>query len=72
MKSSKGTVFLKSIDASTISKTVEKVFQMMDNIVEEVGEDNVIQVVTDNVANYKVVGQMLMTKRKKVVLDTLC
>ncbi|XP_068466227.1 uncharacterized protein [Phaseolus vulgaris] len=52
----KGTVFLKSIYAYAISKTAEKVFEMMDNIVEEVGEDNVIQVVTDNAANYKVVG----------------
>ena len=38
----------------------------MDNIVEEVGEDNVIQVVTDNATNYKVIGQMLMVKRKKL------
>jgi len=29
----KGTIFLKSIEASAISKTVEKVFEMMDNIV---------------------------------------
>ena len=50
----KGIVFPKSIDASAISKTVEKVFEMMNDIVEEVGEDNVVQVVTDNGANYKV------------------
>jgi len=67
----KGTVFLKSIDASAISKTAEKVFDMMDNIVEEVGEENVIQVVTDNVENYKVVGHLLMTKRKRLFW-TLC
>jgi len=57
-----------------MSKTAKKVFEMMDNIVEEVGEDNVIQVVIDNVAKYKVPGQMLMTE-KKVILDmcnTLC
>jgi len=35
-------VFLKFIDASIISKTAEKVFEMMDNIVEEVGEDNIV------------------------------
>ena len=66
VNSPKGTVFLKSIDASAISKTAEKVFEMMDDIVEEVGEDNVIQVVTDNATNYKAAGQMLMTKRKKL------
>jgi len=32
-----------------------------------VGEDNVIHVATDNVANYKVVGQMLMAKRKRLL-----
>jgi len=37
---------------------------MINNIVEEVGENNIIQVVTDNATNYKVVGHMLMTKRK--------
>ena len=35
MNSPKGIVFLKSIDASVISKTTEKFFEMMDNIVEE-------------------------------------
>jgi len=39
---------------------------MMDSMVEEVGEENVIQVVTDNAANYRVVGQMLITKRKRL------
>jgi hypothetical protein len=66
VNSPKGTFFLKSIDASAISKTAHKVFQMMDDIVEEVGEENVIQIVTDNAANYKLAGQMLMEKRTKL------
>lgn len=37
---------------------------MINDIVEEVGEENVIQVVTDNAANYKVAGELLMEKRK--------
>ncbi|KAF1874144.1 hypothetical protein Lal_00041589 [Lupinus albus] len=40
VNSSKGTVFLKSIDASHFSKIVDKVFRMMNEIVEEVGEEN--------------------------------
>ncbi|CAI8590779.1 unnamed protein product [Vicia faba] len=63
VNSPKGTFFLKSIDASSISKTAHKVFQMMDDIVEEVSEENVIQMVTDNAANYKLAGQMLMDNR---------
>ncbi|XP_019453408.1 PREDICTED: uncharacterized protein LOC109354992 [Lupinus angustifolius] len=64
--SPKGTVFLKSIDASHIAKTADRIFKMIDEIVEEIGEDNVVQVVTDNASNYKVAGEMLMEKRKKL------
>jgi len=39
---------------------------MIDDIVEEVGENNVIQVVTDNAANYKAAGELLMQKSKKL------
>jgi len=42
VNSSKGTTFLKSIDASDISKTADKIFKMMDDVVKEVGEDNVM------------------------------
>ncbi|XP_042449877.1 uncharacterized protein LOC122034629 [Zingiber officinale] len=61
-----GTIFLKSIDASDISKTADKIFKLMDEIVEEVGEENVVQIVTDNAANYKAAGEMLMGKRKRL------
>ena len=66
VNSTKGTVFLKSIDASDISKTTDKIFKMTDDVVEEVGEDNVMQIVTDNAANYKAAGDLLMQKRKKL------
>ncbi|XP_016189421.1 uncharacterized protein LOC107630719 [Arachis ipaensis] len=66
VNSPKGTIFLKSIDASHITKTADKIFKMIDDVVEEVGEENVIQVVTDNAANYKATGEMLMKKRKKL------
>ncbi|RDX78304.1 hypothetical protein CR513_41443, partial [Mucuna pruriens] len=64
VNSPRGTIFLKSIDASTILKIVKKIFEIMNCIVEEIEEDNVVQVVTDNATNYKDAGQMLMTKRK--------
>ncbi|GJZ27990.1 zf-BED domain-containing protein [Tanacetum coccineum] len=62
----KGTIFLASIDTSDISKTKEKVFAMLDDFVEKIGEEHVVQVVTDNAANYKAAGEMLMDKRKKI------
>ncbi|XP_068503728.1 uncharacterized protein [Phaseolus vulgaris] len=66
VNSPRGTVFLKSIDASDICKTADKIFKMVDDIVEEVGEEDVIQIVTDNAANYKAAGELLMQKRKKL------
>ena len=36
----------------------------MDKVVDEVGEQNVVQVVTDNEASFKAVGHLLMEKRE--------
>ena len=60
VNSPKGTIFLYSIDTSDISKTAEKVCQVLDEVVDRVGEENVVQLVTDNAANYKLAGEMLM------------
>ncbi|CAI0545088.1 unnamed protein product [Linum tenue] len=60
----RGTSFVKSIDTSGVIKNTEKVFQMLDNIVEKVGEEHVVQVVTDNASAYKAAGERLMAKRK--------
>jgi hypothetical protein len=54
VNSPKGTVFLKSINASHVTKTTNKIYNMMDEVVEEVWEENIVQVVTNNAANYKV------------------
>lgn len=66
VNSPKGTVFLTSIDTSDFSKTADKVCEMLDAIVEKVRQENVVQVVTDNAANYKAAGEMLMEKRKRL------
>lgn len=61
---SKGTVFLKSIDASSVaSRNTEYYFSLLDKVVEEVGEENVVQVVTDNEKALKAAGLKLMEKR---------
>ncbi|CAI0406310.1 unnamed protein product [Linum tenue] len=64
VNSPRGTVFLESKDTSKFSKTAEKVFEMLDAIVEKVGEENVVQIVTDNASAYKAAGHLLMEKRK--------
>ena len=66
VNSPRGTVFLYSLDTSDISKTADKVFKMLDDVVEFVGEENVVQVVTDNAANFKTAKELLMQKREKL------
>ena len=36
---------------------------MLDEVVDKVGEENVVQVVIDNATNYKLAREMLMQKR---------
>ena len=36
----------------------------MDKVVDEVGEENIVQVVTDNEASFKAPGHLLIEKRK--------
>ncbi|KAK2646477.1 hypothetical protein Ddye_021672 [Dipteronia dyeriana] len=64
--SSTGTVFLKSVDASDAIKDATLLFNLLDLMVEEVGEDLVIQVVMVITSNYKKAGEMLMQKRKRL------
>ncbi|CAN1790177.1 hypothetical protein LINPERHAP1_LOCUS18730 [Linum perenne] len=64
VNSPKGTVFIESLDTSHYSKNTQKVFEMLDEVVDKVGEEYVIQVITDNASAYKAAGAKLMDKRK--------
>ena len=58
-------VFHKSVDNTNAgSRTADYLYKLMDKVVEEVGEQNVVQIVTDNEASYKAAGLKLMDKRK--------
>ncbi|RVW42709.1 hypothetical protein CK203_098592 [Vitis vinifera] len=46
-------IYHSSVDTTNIPKTVDYIFSLMDKVVEEVGEENVVQVVTDNEASFK-------------------
>ena len=47
-------------------------FQHLDEVAEEIGEENVVQVIIDNASNYVNVGIRLMEKKEKIVVDSLC
>ena len=57
-------MYLSSVDTTNTPKMKNYIFSIMDMIVEEVREENVVQVVTDNEASFKGVGMLLMEKQK--------
>ena len=63
--------FLGSVDASDKKKDATYLFSLLDKVVEEVGEENVVQVITDNASAYKAAGKMLEQKRLHLFW-TLC
>ncbi|XP_058181206.1 uncharacterized protein LOC131299638 [Rhododendron vialii] len=67
VNSPKGTVFLKSLDTSSIIKNGVALFELLDTFVEEIGEENVIQVVTDSASAFVLAGELLKDKRKKLL-----
>ncbi|CAN1125331.1 hypothetical protein LINPERPRIM_LOCUS31624 [Linum perenne] len=71
VNSPKGTVFIESLDTSHYSKNTQKAFEMLDEVVEKVGEENVLQIITDNASTYKAVGAKLMEKKFPVHKTTI-
>ena len=57
MNSPKGSVFIRSMDVSNVVKDANLLFKILDDLVEEVGEENVVQVVIDNASNYVKAGK---------------
>ncbi|GJZ86138.1 hypothetical protein Tco_0657748 [Tanacetum coccineum] len=66
-----GISFIKSVDASSIESNAENLCNLFSEIVEMVGVKNVVQMVTDNGANYKVAG-ILLSKRYRTVTWSPC
>ena len=48
VNSQSGAVFLKSLDTSDVIKDAQKLFELLDSLVEEIREENVVQVVVDS------------------------
>ncbi|XP_050150556.1 uncharacterized protein LOC126625531 [Malus sylvestris] len=58
-----GTIFLSSKECSSEAHTGEYIFEYVDKCVEEIGPQNVIQVVTDNASNNMAAANMMKKKR---------
>ena len=57
-------IYHSSIDTTNIPKIADYIFSFIDKVVEEVGKENVVQVVTDNETSFKATGMLLMEKQK--------
>lgn len=54
-----GTMFLKSVDATDIVTSSDALFELLKSVVEEVGERNVVQVITKNSEIHAAAGKKL-------------
>ncbi|KAL9660919.1 hypothetical protein QQ045_025738 [Rhodiola kirilowii] len=55
----KGTIFLKSVYASDVSKTAEMLYTLFKEVILYVGAKNIVHIVTNNAANYVAAGRLL-------------
>lgn len=60
-----GAIFIRSLNTSSIHKNVGQLFTLLDSIMDEIGEENVVQIATDSPSAYVAAGKMLMEKKKK-------
>jgi hypothetical protein len=61
-----GTTFLRSKKMSPVSHTSEVIFELVDKAIEEIGEDEVVQVVTDNASNNMGAKKLLFVKQPHI------
>lgn len=66
VNSPSGTIFLKSMNISDVIKDAQRLFELLNSLVEEIGEESVAQVVTDSASVYVAAGDLLMKKRTKL------
>lgn len=62
VNSPEGTFFLESVNASHLTHDAPMLASLLVKKIEEISEDKVVQVVTDNGSNYKATGRLLMEK----------
>eukprot|EP00253_Pinus_taeda_P017432 PITA_17432 len=62
----RGVLFLKVVDASGNKKTSEYIFKILEEAILEVGEENVVQIITDSASNCVGAGKMVMDKYRKI------
>jgi hypothetical protein len=57
-----GTYFLGSVDASSEVASTNMLADLLEKKINKIGKEHVVQVVTDNEANFKAIGRILMER----------
>ncbi|XP_020590482.1 uncharacterized protein LOC110031575 [Phalaenopsis equestris] len=60
----RGTYYISCIDASDIIENVSSLFKLLDGVVQELGEENVVQVITENTDCFISAGKLLQENRR--------
>jgi hypothetical protein len=62
----RGMYFVRSVDVTDYVEDPVYLFNLLDRVVEEMGVENVVQVITENTNSYRNAGKMLEDKRKNL------
>ncbi|KAL9660037.1 hypothetical protein QQ045_024847 [Rhodiola kirilowii] len=62
----KRIIFLKSVDASDVSKTAATLHKLFKEVILYVGAEDIVHIVTDNAANYVAAGRLLEAEFPKL------
>lgn len=62
----RGTYFVCSVDATNVVDDATYLFKLLDKVIEEMGEENVVQVITENTPSHQAAGKMLEEKRRNL------
>ncbi|CAM8993091.1 unnamed protein product [Rhodiola kirilowii] len=62
----RGLYFHSTADVTDISEDASKLFKLLDKVVEDIGQENVVQVVTANTASFKDAGKMIEDKHRNL------
>ena len=54
-----GPMFIKTVDCSGEVKDKNFIAAILSEVIDEVGDHNVVQIVTDNASNCKAVGELI-------------
>ena len=63
VNSPQGTWFLKSVDALASIKNGDLLYGYLDDLIQQIGEENVVQVISDNASNYKNAAAKLIERK---------